>query len=108
MKKNKMLVAALVGGMLASGSAAAIVFGGSNLSLSRYPEHDCNPPYSKPTRPYSNDEWAIRSYNNEVDRYNDDMREFRQCALDYIENANNDIKRIQEGIQNVIDEAERM
>lgn len=76
--------------------------------MSRYPEPDCDAPYSKPNRPYSNDEWAIDQYNREVERYNREMREFRECGVEYVDNANNDIRRIQEAVQDLVSESNRI
>ena len=67
----------------------AYVYGGSNLGFSGYPEFSDYPP----SEPYSfNDEvseYEFESYRNEVIRYVD-------AAEEYVENGNNDIKRISE------------
>jgi len=73
----------------------AFVIGGSNLSLSSYPEFD----KWKPSKPYSgSDPYAW-------DRYYDEVKEYVNEAQEYIDNANNDIRRIQEAIQEAVDKA---
>lgn len=67
----------------------AYVLGGSNLSYSGYPKFSNYPP----SEPYVFNEkvsnYEFDSYRNEVMRYVD-------AAEKYIENGNNDIKRISE------------
>jgi len=92
--KRRIILAALAL-TLASGSAWAIVIGGSNFSVMGYPDHRCY----KPSRPYGPiDQWA-------ADRYNSYMRIYRDCVIDYLDNAENDIKRIKEKMQGAVDEA---
>ncbi len=84
---------------------AAVVFGGSNLGYGGYPDHSCFKP-SKPLKPYSLDsQWEIDSYNSEVEAYNSEMSRYINCINDYVENGNNDIKRIREAVSSAIDEA---
>lgn len=86
-------------------TATAIVFGGSNLGILGYSEHDCIKPY-KPTEPYSFDsQWEVDLYNSQVDTYNFELDQYISCIREYVENANNDIERIKEKYQNAIDEA---
>lgn len=108
MELQRLKTVVFVLGISATATAGAYVIGGSNFTMSRYPEPDCDAPYSKPTRPYSDDKWAIDQYNREVERYNDDLREFRRCGVEYIENANNDIRRIQEAVQDLVSESNRL
>ena len=83
----------------------AMVFGGSNLSFTGYPSHDCMKP-TKPYKPYSfNSQWEVDSYNSEVESYNFELQQYLSCIDEYVENANNDIKRIKEKAQEAIDEA---
>lgn len=80
--------------MLVSATAGAVVFGGSNLGLFGYPEAKCY----KPTRPYDlSDEYA-------VNRYNSDLREYKRCLTEYVENANNDMKRIREAVEEALEQ----
>lgn len=72
----------------------AYVVGGSNLSLSRYPEFDDYPP----SAPYSRDEWNYRNYRAEVEQY-------VQSAEEYVENARNDQKRAGEAAEEAIEKA---
>lgn len=85
-------------------AASAIVFGGSSLGYMGYPSNDCAKPI-KPFKPYSFDsQWEVDSYNTEVEQYNADFEAYIGCMKEYVENANNDIKRINEKIQEAIDE----
>lgn len=73
----------------------AYVVGDSNLSIGGYPEFD----KWKPQKPYSgNDEYSWK-------RYYDEVNEYTAAAEEYIDNASNDIKRIQEAIQEAVDKA---
>lgn len=84
-------------------NASALVFGGSNLGFMGYPSHNCIKP-SEPYKPYSfNSQWEIDAYNNEVDSYNSEFKQYARCIEEYIENADNDIKRVKEKAQEAID-----
>jgi hypothetical protein len=86
-------------------SISAAIFGGSNLGYSGYPSHSCTKPM-KPFKPYSfNSQWEIDSYNSGVNLYNMQLRQYSNCIQEYLENANNDIKRIKEKSQDAINEA---
>lgn len=88
--------------LLASATAHAFVIGGSNLTLSRYPEHNCSKP-DKPYRPYSlDDQFAVDSYNRQVRAYNLELEEYVSCLKEYVENAENDIKRIKEKVKEAV------
>ena len=109
MKRNnthmkKIFIALII--LTASSNSFGIVFGGSNLGFLGYEEHTCSAPYSTPTKPYSFDsQWEIDNYNRKVEQYNNELEEFVDCIKQYVENANNDIKRIREAIDEAIDEA---
>lgn len=77
--------------------ASATVFGGSNLGFSGYPEFSD----SEPTPPYDRNEYSMQAYKSDVERY-------IQNAKDYTENANNDMKRIREAQDDVIQNANRV
>lgn len=85
----------IAAGLVVSGAAGAIVLGGSNLGVMGYPDHRCRKPY-RPSQ--FSEESEVYSYNNEVDR-------FVRCIREYVENADNDIQRIQEKGQAAIDYA---
>lgn len=90
-----------------SGSALAIVLGGSNLGVLGYPDTSCRKPI-KPFKPYSfNSSSEIDLYNNEVDLYNMLNQQYFSCVKEYLENAGNDIKRINEKMDEAIGEAKR-
>ena len=104
MKIQNKLIFSLVFLLLASISHS-IVFGGTNFGFSGYPSHSCYKP-SPPYKPYSmNSQWEIDSYNREVESYNADLEIYIDCINEYVENAQNDIKRIQEAASDAIDEA---
>ena len=80
---KKIILSALCITTTASFSSFAFVMGGSNLSLGSYPEF--SPYYST---------YNMSSY--ELDRMRRDVQE-------YIENGNNDIRRIQEAQQEAVE-----
>ena len=93
--KKKIALIALLAGFAFSTPALALVFGGTNFGFMGYPDHTCSEPY----KPYQfTDQY-------QVDRYNRDMEEYIDCINEYVDNAANDIKRIQESAQSAIDEA---
>jgi|TARA_B110000503_G_C6954606_1_gene332446 hypothetical protein len=103
---RKIFIAIII--MIVSSNSFGIVFGGSNLGFLGYDEHSCTKPY-RPTEPYSFDsQWAIDNYNNEVDQYNYEQELYVSCIKKYVENAQNDIKRIGEAIDDAIDEANEL
>lgn len=90
-----------------SSSTSAIVIGGSNLGISGYPEHTCRKP-TKPYKPYKfSSQWEVDSYNSEVDSYNINHRRYIGCVKEYLENAENDLKRIEEKMEETAAEAKR-
>jgi len=91
----KLIISAAL--LLASASAGATVFGGSNLGYSGYPEPDCRKPYE----PYSTSRMDREIYQDEVNRY-------IRCVKEYLENANNDIERIREAQEEAIARAKRL
>ena len=87
------------------GSSFGYVIGGSNLGFLGYEEHSCTKP-TPPYKPFSLDnQWEIERYNLGVDSYNRELEIFYDCITEYIENAENDIKRIREAINEAIDTA---
>jgi hypothetical protein len=82
--------------------------GGTNLPTPGYPEHKCAAPMNQPDRPFRNDEYSTRSYTSEVERYNRQVKEFRDCMADYVDKANNDIRRIQEAAQRALDDFQKL
>ncbi|WP_312202650.1 hypothetical protein [Kosakonia cowanii] len=75
----------------------AAVFGGSNLGFSGYPAFD----ERVPSPPFTDDRYAWETYTQEVDRYT-------KRAKEYLENSNNDMKRIQEAQEDAIEKANRV
>lgn len=75
-------------------TCSAIVFGGTNLGYSGYPEFSEMPP----TKPYSDDRYSWEEYRRQVDDYT-------AKAKEYLENSNADIKRIQEAQEDAINKA---
>lgn len=89
----------VLGILLSCASAEALILGGTNLGIFGYPSHDCGMKPPKPFRPFSfSSQWEIDSYNMEVDSYNLAMNRFVSCLREYIDNSKNDIKRIEEKI----------
>ena len=87
-------------------SAEAVVFGGTNMSFTGYPSPLCTAPYTKPYKPITfNSQWEVDQYNEEVRRYNSELESYYSCVREYLENAKNDISRIREKMNQVIDEA---
>ena len=63
-------------------SAPTFVVGPSNFMLGDYPDHSC----SQPMRPYSDDEYAWRTFQMQLDTY-------KRCIQDYVEGCENDSQR---------------
>ena len=61
------------------------------------PNHSC----SKPYKPYK--------FNNqyEVDNFNDDVRRYKECINDFIEEQNDSIKNHSNAVDNAIDDWNR-
>lgn len=83
-------VLALCAGCLGAG----YVFGGSNLGIMGYAKFSGH----KPSRPFSRDDYSRRSYQNDVEQYISDAKE-------YVENARNDKIRIDNATEEAIDSA---
>jgi hypothetical protein len=81
-----------------------VVANGTNLPTAGYPAHKCSIPGAKPDKPFRNDEYTVRAYNAEVERYNRALTDFRDCMATYVDNANNDIKRIQDAATKAMDD----
>lgn len=96
MKKAIMLIMFCVAST--SNIASGFVFGGSNFPpLTPYPRHSCIKPIESVSISRYDPAWARDHHNREMEQY-------RDCIKTYIGNAKNDIKRIQEIINDVIDE----
>lgn len=90
-----------------SSSVLAFVIGGSNLGILGYSDHTCRKPI-KPIKPYSfNTRQEVDSYNNQVESYNMEYQHYVSCIKEYLENANNDIKRIEEKMDDAITEVKK-
>lgn len=96
MKINKIFLCFLMILLCSTSVAFGYVFGSSNLGFQGYPEFTSN--HFRPSKPYSTDSYSIDQYRENIKRYVNDAKE-------YVEAANNDIKRIQEGKENAINEA---
>ena len=77
--------------LLLSAGPALSAFGLSNLGFSGYPKHSCYPP----SKPFSDDEWAW-------ERFKSDATQFERCINDYLEAAENDQRRIVEGVNDAV------
>lgn len=94
MKKIIMLILVSV----CAGVLFAYVYGGTNLGFGGYPEFSA---YA-PSAPYGYEvsEYEFNSYRDKVERFVNQIEE-------YIENGNNDIRRISEAQEAAIDKANR-
>ena len=95
-----------------SSQSVAIVSGGSNLGLSGYPEHSCGEkPMEPPVESYMRDplmrdpQWEIEINDMQREGYDALLSIYIDCINEYVNNANNDIKRIREAISAASDEA---
>lgn len=94
-KSLKQMILVALFSVFITGTAAALVFGPSNLPLMGYPDHRC---YA-PSRPYSDDRYAWESFRADANRYID-------CINEYVEAGNNDIRRIQDAQRDALTEAD--
>ncbi|HHP1668436.1 TPA: hypothetical protein ACR6OL_002745 [Klebsiella pneumoniae] len=78
-------------------ASSAVVFGGSNLGFTGYPDFR----ESEPLPPYDNSDLSKNSYRIQVESY-------VRSAQEYLDNANNDIKRIQESKNETAEKANRV
>ena len=106
----KRVLLILVLTLFASGLFAySFIYGGSNFSsYLGYPEFS----YSKPSKPWTTYEYLPSKYTSvetvsewEYDSYKSSVESYVQHAKEYIENCDNDIKRIREAQQQAIDDA---
>lgn len=84
---KKLLLASALLLLFSVSSSQAYVFGGSNLTFNEYPEMS---DFDKPSS------YSVPS-EYELERY-------QEALLEYLENANNDIRRIQEAQDKAIEE----
>lgn len=89
MKKTALLLITLI-----PITTSATVFGGSNLGYAGYPGFTD----IAPIPPYIDDQLSW-------DRYRRDVADYTDRAKQYLDDANNDIKRIQEAQQDAIQRA---
>ena len=91
--------------------------GSSNSVFSEYPSHNCSLPPLKPDELslFSGDQnkeqevvnynSELADYNSKVDDYNSQTLSYRKCIKEYISNANVDMKKINEKLNEAIKEA---
>ena len=91
--------------------------GGLNSVFSEYPSHTCSLPPLKPDELslFSGDQnkeqevvnynSELADYNSKVDDYNSQTLLYRKCIKEYISNANADMKKINEKLNEAIKEA---
>jgi hypothetical protein len=95
MKKKIVLITLLI--VLCSTSGAlGYVIGNTNLGIGGYP--DFSSYHAKPSKPYTYGEYSVNQYKTDVEKYICQTHE-------YLEAANNDIKRIQENKETTINDA---
>ena len=85
--------------------------------ISEYPSHSCPLPPPKPDELglFSGDESKeqdvvnynseLADYNSKVDDYNSQTKLYRKCIKEYIRNANSDMRKINEKLNEAIKEA---
>ncbi len=83
MKKITLIISIVL--LCFSSIAFGYVIGSSNLGIMGYPSFD----KMKPFAPISKDSFSMSTYQSDVERYVQDAKE-------YVESANNDIRRIVE------------
>lgn len=98
-KNMKRLIAVVVLIISIGLFAYSYVIGGSNLGVMGYPSFSA----SKPYQPYAATTYVSGSYSSvktvskwEYDSYKRDVESYVSDAKEFIENGNNDIKRIQD------------
>jgi hypothetical protein len=91
--------------------------GGLKSVISEYPSHNCSLPPSKPDELglFGGDESKeqdvvnynseLADYNSKVDDYNSQTKSYRKCIKEYIRNANSDMSKINEKLNEAIKEA---
>lgn len=84
-------------GLAVTATTSAYVIGGSNLYSYNYPSFD----KFKPSAPYDRSEFSFNHYRDQVERYVDDGKE-------YLESANNDMKRIAEAKDEAVENINRV
>lgn len=95
---NKKIIVALIVGLVSVFAVFALVLGGTNFGITGYPKFSA----IKPSKPYSyNGTVSKREYDN----YRSSVVSYVEKAQEYLENADNDIKRIKEIQEDVIDDA---
>jgi hypothetical protein len=80
-----------------------LVYAGSNLGWSGYPDHSCSEPFYISTKPSSfTSQSEVDNWNNQVRDYNSQMNAFRTCINRYIKNGTSDIQEIREKQEDAI------
>ena len=101
--KKKVLVLLIIGCVTVF-TLFALVLGGTNFGIGGYPRFSS----SKPTKPFtsyfSNNTVSKREYDN----YRNSVLDYVEKAQTYLDNADNDIKRIKEIKEEVIDTANKV
>ena len=104
MRFSTKIVSLLVFMLIIPGISWAIVFGGSNFGIGGYPSHGCIKPV-RPVKPYQFiDSLHVQVYNQQVEQFNLELKRYYSCIDLYLENAENDISRIQEKMKETLGE----
>ena len=101
---NKIIISTT---LLISTNSSSAVYGGSNLGWSGYPDHSCSEPFYMSAKPSFTTQDEVDDWNYQVRDYNSQMEGFRTCINEYIEDGNNDMKRIKEGQEDAISDWDR-
>jgi hypothetical protein len=88
-------------------SISQAVPGGSNVTPNFYPAPSCERPDKKRLggAPGVQDQDAMRAYNFKIKSFNDKAVAFNACIKAYVDNAQNDINRIQAIVHAAVAEA---
>lgn len=83
----------------------------SNLENFTYPSHECGKKSTKPKQPArhkqinENDDNPIVEYNLKVATYNKNIKTYKSCINQYIQNGNHDINIIRNELNEALKEA---
>lgn len=90
---KKIIIIAVIFVLCLCSAGMGYVYGGSNLTLSRYPEFSA----LRPSKPYGKNRY-------DAERYQNDVISYRRQAQEYLNNAENDVKRINEAVNDTVEQ----
>lgn len=96
---RKKLIVSIILGCVSLFALFAYVIGGTNFGFSGYPSFSEFTPH----QPYTSYDGTVSK--SQYETYKRDVENYVNAAKEYIENGNNDIKRIQDAQQSALDQA---